>query len=165
MYGKSPITALGTPTMETVPPPRTVRIAVSTADSKPTHSMLASAPMPPVWAWMASTGSTWDALIGMPPNSLAVSSRDWTMSTTKMRAGPNRLAHIVAMRPTERAEIKPGDAVAEVAGGQDVADEDGLLVRHSVRDRLHRIVGKRNDDILGLGAAQTAEVRAHAEGR
>jgi len=37
-YGKSPITALGTPTIEMVPPPRTLSIAVSTAGEK-THAL------------------------------------------------------------------------------------------------------------------------------
>src|ERR1700680_3563386 len=52
----------------------------------------------------------------------------------------------------------------EEAGGQDVADEDGLFVGHALGDELHRMVGQWHDDVLGLAAAEVTEVFTVAEG-
>src|SRR5437870_4131051 len=51
----------------------------------------------------------------------------------------------------------------EKARGEYVADEDRLLILHSLRDQLHGVVGVGDDDVLGLTTTQSAEVLTVAE--
>ena len=76
-------------------------------------------------------------------------------------------ATIVAIRPDaaeaeddhDVADPDPAPAHGAVSGRQHVREEDGILVRHLVRDAPQAAVGERNPDQLGLAAL---EPRVHA---
>ena len=70
-------------------------------------------------------------------------------------AGPDHRCHVAGL------DLRP--LGAEEPGGQDVPHEDGLLVGHPGWNVLHRVVGVGHDDVLGLAAAEAAEVLAVAE--
>ena len=72
-------------------------------------------------------------------------------------AGPDHRCHVAGL------DLRP--LGAEEPGGQDVPHEDGLLVGHPGWNVLHRVVGVGHDDVLGLAAAEAAEVLAVAERR
>ena len=89
-----------TPTIETVPPVATHERASSTVASAPTASITDSAPRPPVASSTWADPGAMRASIGSAPSASARASRSGTMSTARIRAGPNKAAHCSAMTPT-----------------------------------------------------------------
>ena len=86
---------------------------------------------------------------------------------------PRRQGRLNRAEP-DRAEAEHGDGVAGpragvgdrvVAGAHHVAGEERHLVGHPLRDPPQGQVGARDQQLLGLGALQVAQVRAVAEGR
>ena len=145
--------------------------------SIPTASMHTSAPRPPVISRSTITGSsTWSkSSVSTPLYSFANRSRSGTRSTAMTRPAPISHAESWAKSPTgPRAEDHHRLALLDlphlgrlVAGGQDVAEEEHLLVLHVVGDLGGPDVGERHPHVLGLAALEApggVRVAEHARG-
>ena len=166
-----------TPTLATRPPGRIRSAASSKVAGTPTASIARSTPIPSVRAITASTGSVVPLLIvSSAPNSWAWVRRASAMSIAMMRAGVKSRAVMIAERPTGPAPItamvSPGrtrpfsDADLE-RGGQDVGQEEHLLVGEVLRELVDRRVGERHAGVLGLHpvdrVAEDPAAAAHAD--
>src|SRR5439155_357421 len=89
-----------------------------------------------------------------------------------IRSSSGRMYICTLHHPAHRSGAHDRDDVArldlralgpEKARGEYVADEDRLLILHSLRDQLHGVVGVGDDDVLGLTTTQSAEVLTVAE--
>jgi hypothetical protein len=122
-----------TPMLATWPPGRMSSVASSNVWGTPTASIATSAPSPPVSSITRSTASS-------------------------------RLLLIVVSAPKRMAPSRPGaddrhgvtgrDGAGEhadlIGGGEDVGEEQDLLVAQTLRDLVDRVVGERHARELGL---------------
>ena len=148
-----------TPTTDTVPPVAAQERASRTVASAPTASMTDSAPRPSggledLWPIPGATRAS----MGSAPIRSARARRSGTMSMARIRAGPKSWAHCSAMMPTgprpTTTTVDPGRMSArtapDVAGGQDVGQEDRFLVGHPFGNGQGERVGEGHGHGLGL---------------
>src|ERR1044072_5051910 len=159
---------------EIVPASRTRLTAIASGPGAPTASTTTATPRPSVAARTACFGSSSVRCSGVAPKRSAMARRSGTESIAKNSVAPEAIAACPPPRAeTARSQAQHGDRVTGahprvgdrvVAGAHHVAGEQRHLVDHPIRDPAQGQVGPRNQQLLGLGALQVAEVGAVAEG-
>ena len=159
-----------TPTIDTVPPLAAQDSASTMVASAPTASMTDSAPRPPVASSTCPDPGAVRASMGSAPRRSARARRSGTTSTARIRAGPEErraLQRHDADRPEAhddhgRSGPDVGALRSQVAGREDVGQQDSLFVGDTLGDGEREEVGERDGHGLGL---PTREVGNGAEGR